>query len=294
MRMRLLSFCAALCGITLSFAQQASALEFYPISSITSSTDASDYFKAPGLIEGPGVGFDANAPHTQIISGGGSLWVTDAPGGYPSDYIAVAGMPVLVLDLGANRSLNAISTWGYSDGNSNGVSEFKLRFATSAEGPTGFGGSIDYNPTFNMAVPTAPIQTNVFEETVSARYVEFTASDNWFIAPGTGEGGTLPGGDRVGLGEIAFPSNLSAVIGDVNGDGVVNINDYTIIRDNFYTGNSFEEGDLNLDGLVTESDFRIWKDAFGGGGPASVPEPATWALAIVGAAAAYALRRRTA
>ena len=41
---------------------------------------------------------------------------------------------------------------------------------------------------------------------MTARYVEVTITDNWFDDPGdgTGELGWGPGGDRVGLGEIAF------------------------------------------------------------------------------------------
>ena len=41
---------------------QASAEEFYPISSVASST-ANDLWPASNLIQGPGVGFDANEPH---------------------------------------------------------------------------------------------------------------------------------------------------------------------------------------------------------------------------------------
>src|SRR5690606_20726793 len=150
------------------------ALEFYPISSVVSDNSVA-YFPIENLIEGAGIGFDANAPHNRTS---GATWVTDAPGGFPSDYIAVAGAPILVLDLGVNVELNSISTWGYAD-NANGVSEFKLRFATSAEGPAGFGGSIDYNPTFNTGYPFVPMNLNFFSESVTARYVEFTATDNY-------------------------------------------------------------------------------------------------------------------
>jgi hypothetical protein len=38
-----------------------------------------------------------------------------------------------------------------------------------------------------------------------ARYVEFTAIDNHFVEPGDGTApGSIAGGDRTGLGEIAF------------------------------------------------------------------------------------------
>jgi hypothetical protein len=200
MRLRLFAALALTVGATLNIVSPAKALEFYPISSIVSDNSVA-YFPITNLIEGPGIGFDVNEPHDRTS---GATWVTDAPGGFPSDYIAVAGAPILVLDLGVDVELSAISTWGYAD-NANGVSEFKLRFATSAEGPAGFGTSIDYNPTFNTGLPFVPMNLNVFGEGVTARYVEFTASDNYFVAPGTGEGGEVPGGDRVGLGEIAFP-----------------------------------------------------------------------------------------
>jgi hypothetical protein len=52
---------------------------------------------------------------------------------------------------------------------------------------------------------------------VSARYVQFTATDNFFVAPGDGSGGETPGGDRVGLGEVAFsvvpePSSMVLIL----------------------------------------------------------------------------------
>ncbi len=84
------------------------------------------------------------------------------------------------------------------------------------------------------------------------------------------------------------------LVGDVNGDDHVDLLDFDVIRANFYEGNSLEEGDVNQDGFVNEVDFRLWKDAFGGGGPASVPEPSSLALlagAALGAAALVKRRR---
>ena len=44
------------------------------------------------------MGFDANDPHNQLGNAGGSRWVTGAPGGFPSDFIAVAGEPILTFE----------------------------------------------------------------------------------------------------------------------------------------------------------------------------------------------------
>ncbi len=174
---------------------------FEPISTISASTEGSDLDPAVNLIQGAGIGFDATPPHNQI---GGGQWVTSAPAGYPSDYIEEIGTPVLILDLGADTNLSEISVWGYSNTNANGVSEFSLLFATAADGPGGFGTSIPFNPTYSPINDDLVRQSFPFGQVVQARYVEFTATDNFFVPPGDGSGGGLPGGDRVGLGEIAF------------------------------------------------------------------------------------------
>lgn len=180
------------------------AAEFHPISSISTST-SSDLWPVSNLIQGPGSGFTASEPHSQLGSGSSSRWVTDAPGGFPSDFIEQSGKPVLVLDLGSAQALNEISVWGYSTTNANGVSHFSLRFATSAEGTAGFGTSITYHPSFEASIDDAARQSFPFAETVIARYVELTCDDNFFSNGGNGPPG---GGDRVGLGEIAFEDSL--------------------------------------------------------------------------------------
>jgi len=181
------------------------AAEFHEIADIESSTWGYDFWPVSNLIQGPGVGFDRYAPHDKLIGGADGDWVTDAPGGFPSDYIAVAGAPVLTIDLGQDKSLSEISTWGFTITNANGVSELSLRFATDAEGPVGAGSSISFNPTYFMTMDDITRQTYPFGETIVARYVELTASDNFFVAPGDGSGGGPIGGDRIGLGEVAFP-----------------------------------------------------------------------------------------
>lgn len=169
---------------------------------VSASTSGTDLWPASNLIQGPGVGFDAAEPHNKTSTNAAGNWVTDDPGGFPSDYIAAAGTPTITFDMGSDMDLGKIHTWGYDTGNTNGVSEFSLRFATDAEGTGGFGTSITYNPTFSMIRDHIPLQTSNFSEIVNARYVEFTALDNFFVAPGT----IVPdrGGDRVGLGEVSF------------------------------------------------------------------------------------------
>ncbi len=196
--------------VAAAIVSSAGAATFYPVLSATSSTGGSDLWPASNLIQGPGVGYDAAEPHTQLGSGPTHRWVTDAPGGFPSDYIAVAGSPVVTFDLGANVSLSEISVWGYDASNANGLAAFNLRFATEADGPGGFGTSITYNPSFGGAPIPGALPNDATNRmsfsfgAVNARYVQMTITDNWFVAPGNGSGGETPGGDRVGVGEVAF------------------------------------------------------------------------------------------
>jgi hypothetical protein len=182
--------------VLLASAAAAGAANFHPITGVTSDTAGTDFFPAVNLIEGRGTGFDAAVPHGRTS---GLTWVTNAPNGGSGDYFSPLPTPAprLVFDLGQNRNLTEISVWGYADTNANGARAFSLRFATSAEGPAGFGGSIGYSPSFNPVQPSTPRQSFAFSQTVSARYVELKPTDNFF-------GINPPGGDRVGLGEVAF------------------------------------------------------------------------------------------
>lgn len=164
------------------------------------------------IIQGAGIGFDAAEPHNRI----GGVWYTDAPGGFPSDYINVrTGPEHLWFDLGTDVTLTEISYWGYSTGNANGMREFNIRFATDAEGGAiglgdeAYGSSIVLNPSFVAIQDTLPRQSFSFDP-VSARYVQVEATSTFFNQPGAGAGG-----DRLGIGEIAFeaiPEPSSALL----------------------------------------------------------------------------------
>lgn len=248
--------------------------KFHRIETITSSTEADDLFPASNLILGPDDGFDSEEPHTKLKGGETGNWVTAAPGGFPADYIEEAGAPILILDLGADVSLGEISVWGYSSANANGVSEFSLRFATDAEGAEGFGQSVAYNPSF---IPTNDDDTAresfFFEETVSARYVEFTAVDNFYTDPGDGSNGEPAGGDRVGLGEIAFEANpmppldvgpLRSDLGAVAGSSQA-LTEPTVV---------------NLGELSGDATYEFFFNAVKGGGSTAITGNDTWALKL--------------
>ena len=97
-----------------------------------------------------------------------------------------------------------------------------------------------------------------------------------------------------GLVDMCFNSN-----GDANFDGVVNGLDYITWADNFggTTKLGALAGDFNCDGIVDGLDYVIWADHFGTGsaalpGIAVVPEPATFASALLGGALLSWIGRR--
>ena len=188
------------------------AVTFYATTDIAANMNNGNPAGNPlsNVIQGAGSGFDAAAPHNQT----GGTWYTDAPGGFPSDYIAVhAGPEYLWFDLGSDLPINEINYWGYSAGNANGMREFNITFATDAEGGAAglgdetYGGTITLNPSFTAIQDPTPRQAFGFPE-VTARYIRVEATSTFFNQPGAGAGG-----DRLGIGEIAFsvpePSSAS-------------------------------------------------------------------------------------
>lgn len=181
---------------------------FYPIIGVSSDTSATDFFPAANLIEGAGVGFDAAAPHDRTS---GLTWVTNAPNGGTGDYYSPTPTPGprLVFDLGSSVTLSEISIWGYADTNGNGLISADLRFSDTSSfsgAPVSISG---------ITQPVTPRQSFSFPE-VDAQFVELVPTDNLFgIAP--------PGGDRVGIGEVAFavPEPSSAALALLGAFGLI-------------------------------------------------------------------------
>lgn len=101
------------------------------------------------------------------------------------------------------------------------------------------------------------------------------------------------GANSMQIGEVELLGLTgNQAVGDANGDGVVNIADFDLIRNNFRrTVVAGEDGDVNATGTVDFEDFRLWKTAFGGGGPSNVPEPATVSMVVIGCVGMFLARR---
>jgi len=91
--------------------------------------------------------------------------------------------------------------------------------------------------------------------------------------------------------------------GDISGDGIVDIGDFTLWADSFgATGDGSQIPDISMDGRVDIGDFTLWADQFqatgnapgGSGGASAVPEPSSLVLLCLGLVgmASYGWRRR--
>jgi hypothetical protein len=75
---------------------------------------------------------------------------------------------------------------------------------------------------------------------------------------------TLNASSGSGGGSTSSPiptSSPTPLLGDINGDGIVNIQDYVLLSNAFGTNNS--SADLNSDGIVNLQDYVILSNNFG-------------------------------
>jgi hypothetical protein len=124
-----------------------------------------------------------------------------------------------------------------------------------------------------------------------------------YVLGSNGQQPTWSNGEpSVGIGQAAFFVH-PPLQGDANGDGVVDINDLTIVLANYnQTGMTWSQGEFTGDGTVDINDLTIvlasYNQTFGASaaGIKAVPEPSCVVLIGIGAIGllAFAWRRRTA
>lgn len=97
--------------------------------------------------------------------------------------------------------------------------------------------------------------------------------------------------DYYSMSNFAFSIQVvSGPTGDYNGDGLVNLADYSIWRDTIGSTTSLAaNGDDtgSSRGVIDEADYTAWKSNFGAGAPlqfssTSIPEPTSWCLVNLG------------
>jgi hypothetical protein len=93
-------------------------------------------------------------------------------------------------------------------------------------------------------------------------------------------------------------TQLTTLLGDYNGNHIVDAADYTVWRDERDKTGPGLAADGNSDGVVNLQDYSIWHDNFpppsgsGIGSAIAIPEPSTAALLVIGCVVALVTRRR--
>ena len=86
---------------------------------------------------------------------------------------------------------------------------------------------------------------------------------------------------------------MTALPGDADCDGDVDLDDFGILKNNFGTGTTWGHGDFDRDGDVDLDDFGVLKNNFGTGGTGEeIPEPACAAVLLLGFAGLARRRKR--
>jgi hypothetical protein len=141
-----------------------------------------------------------------------------------------------------------------------------------------------FSPFSNNGIPgVSPIDGTTF-----SGFVEGPNNAYYMLSAGSGSGSTL--GDNVPAVYVVCDGNVSwtgavaragtsyavsgvtetvvvVIPGDYNGDGVVDLADYTVWADNYGQTGSNVPGDGNNDGVVDLADYTVWADHYGQGTP---------------------------
>ena len=165
-------------------------------------------------------------------------------------------------------------------------------------------GDMQYNPVVDLLLFSVRRGSAVIGQPDSLWGVPIEEGDI-LIEPGFGGGSPFPGvfmaAESLGLatwrsGLAQWGDDMDAlsalrllILGDVNGDGVVDGLDIQPFVDLLTGGGYQAEADINGDGVVDGLDIQPFVDIITGGGGSPTPEPATLSLLLLGA---LAVRRR--
>ena len=177
-----------------------------PRGTITSSTGSTDYFKTKnGGLSNKTITLKNYLTVQELSWNNNKSWVTVSSG---TDYYSLGVLPILTIDFGSIQTLNSILVWGYLPSSKkisqNMAKIFNLEIFDSAKGEfieveTG----LDLEK-FNAAIafPNATAVKVTLSKAYTTNKVRLTITDNYASFSHLKYIGA--GGDRVGIGELAF------------------------------------------------------------------------------------------
>ena len=96
--------------------------------------------------------------------------------------------------------------------------------------------------------------------------------------------------------DVTYTSlGTSITLGDFNSDGEINLDDFQVLASNFNTSAAdFSDGDIDFNGSVDGADFTAFRAIFAAqpSGAATIPEPASGALALATVLGLLVARKR--
>ena len=168
---------------------------------LTNTSGVSEFFTAINIINNTGLSGAADIANYNTITHGNasgtSAWTTIDPAPVGGDYYAQGGTAaIFTLTLDQLYAVTDFVFWGYHFGTANGNEgrEFTLSFSTDGGATFPTSTSVS-NPLSTFAVSGAA--TLSLGGTFNANALQLEITDNHF-------GGTVAGGDRIGLGEVKF------------------------------------------------------------------------------------------
>src|SRR5205814_10127955 len=105
------------------------------------------------------------------------------------------------------------------------------------------------------------------------------------MGPQSGEAQAMPQPQATVPRGAGRAGHSPTLLGDINNDGIVDIRDYGIWRQQFGATDCGNLADLNSDCLVDIRDYGLWRQNFGQTGPTVTPTPAITATSRAGSTA---------
>jgi len=286
------------------------------------------YGQADGTLAGKTVKFSGSVPSYSLLSGSGNWTVKAFIRDFASDFssytestVPVTGTGAFAVSLATNSDSTRHVQWGLTTtGPTVWITDLESKGNVVVQAVTASpeGGKVDIG---KGRINIAPGGTT--EAELRANLIAGRSGGTW-----SGSSGIVTTGGAAGfatqpvVGYQVFTTGSATVawaaFGDVNLDGVVNSTDISLIngggRFNQGAPATWAQGDLNYDGVVNSTDISLLNGSglYGAGSylpaaslgmfgespvgvpvMASVPEPATWALALAGLAGLAAARGRS-
>jgi probable HAF family extracellular repeat protein len=254
------------------------------------------------------VGFTTplGGPEASLITGSSVNLLGKLPGGTYSEALAVSANGSVAVGRGNSSRSDIWEAFRWSESTGIvGLGDFDDGFSYSGAYAVSADGSIVVGHATTAAGHTAFVWDDEhgmrsLQEVLSNEFGLAESLAGWQLHIATG----ISADGRVIVGYGESPQSLGeyeawlvdlgaddALVGDTNGDGVVDLEDLNNVRNTFGETGAGLAGDANGDGTVDLTDLNAVRNNFGASNPVPVPEPGTFGLLVAAGLGGVWLRR---